>query len=91
MLCYTGNDDTTTHAHIHKKVPYDLEQQSDVIHTKQSLILRLYKLKSEEKFPGCSMLSRKVINYLGKCLAQNKGNTDSLQEAIINIELHAFG
>ena len=56
---------------------------------------RLYKLKSEEKFPGCSTLSTKVINYLGKCfgycVAQNKDNADSLQAAIRNIVTHAFG
>ena len=56
---------------------------------------RLYKLKSEEKFPGCSTLSTKVINYLGKffgyCVAQNKDNADSLQAAIRNIVPHAFG
>lgn len=34
---FTGDDDTTTHAHIHKKVPYDVEKQSDVIHKKWSL------------------------------------------------------
>ena len=92
---YTGDDDTTTHKHIREKVPYDVEKQSDVIHTKRSLTSRLYKLKSEEKFPGCSTLSTKVINYLGKCfgycVAQNKDNADSLQAAIKNIVPHAFG
>ena len=38
---FTGDDDTTTHAHIHKKVPYDVEKQSDVIHKKWSLTSRL--------------------------------------------------
>ena len=91
----TGDDDTTTHSHIREKVPYGVEKQSDVIHTKRSMTSRLYKLKSEEKFPGCSTLSTKVINYLGKCfgycVAQNKDNADSLQAAIRNIVPHAFG
>ncbi|XP_078380315.1 uncharacterized protein LOC144663289 [Oculina patagonica] len=92
---YTGDDDTTTHSHIREKVPYAVEKQSDVIHTKRSLISRLYKLKSEKKFPGCSTLSAKVINYLGKCfgycVAQNKDNEASLQSAIRNIVPHSFG
>ena len=92
---YTGDDDTTTHSHIREKVPYDVEKQSDVIHTKRSLITRLYKLKTQEKFPGCSLLSAKVINYLGKCfgycVAQNKDNPDALQAGINNIVPHAFG
>ena len=79
---YTDNDDTTTHSHMHKKVPYDVEKQSGVTHTKRSLTSGLYKLKSEEKFPGYFTLSTKVINYLGKCfgycVAQNKDNADPL-------------
>ena len=43
----------------------------------------------------CSVLSVKVIGYLGKCfwycVAQNKGNTTSLQANIRNIVPHAFG
>ena len=92
---YTGDDDTTTQSHIREKVPYDVEKQSDVIHTKRSLLSKLYKLKSQEKFPGCSSLSVKVISYLGKCfgycVAQNKDKPDLLQAAIKNIVPHSFG
>ena len=92
---YTGDDDTTTQSHIREKVPYEVEKQSDTIHTKRSLISKLYALKSNQKFPGCSVLSVKVIGYLGNCfgycVAQNKGNAESLQANTRNIVPHAFG
>lgn len=92
---YTGDDDTTTQSHIREKVSYEVEKQSDVIHTKRSLLSKLYKLKSQQKFPGCSSLSVKVISYLAKCfgycVSQNKNNPEALQTAIRNIVPHAFG
>ena len=92
---YTGDDDATTQSHIREKVSYEVEKQSDVIHTKRSLLSKLYALKSQQKFPGCSSLSVKVISYLAKCfgycVAQNKNNPQSLQTALRNIIPHAFG
>ena len=35
---YTGDDDVTTQSHIREKVSYEVEKQSDVIHTKRSLL-----------------------------------------------------
>ncbi|KAJ7336009.1 hypothetical protein OS493_013379 [Desmophyllum pertusum] len=32
---YTSDDDTTTQSHIREKVSYDVEKQSDVVHTKR--------------------------------------------------------
>ena len=65
------------------------------VHTKRSLVSKLYALKSNKKFPGCSQLSVKVIGYLGKCfgycVAQHKNNPQALQIAIQNIVPHAFG
>ena len=76
-----GRECTTTHSHIQEKSSLDVEKQSDVIHTKRSLITQLYKLKSRAKFPGCSPLLVKEINYLGECfgycVAHNKDNPDS--------------
>ena len=75
---YTGDDDATTQAHIRDQVPYEVEKYSDTVHTKRSLVSKLYALKSNKKFPGCSQLSVKVIGYLGKCfgycVAQHKNN-----------------
>ena len=92
---YTGDDDATTQAHIRDKVSYNVEKHSDTVHTKRSLVSKLYSLRSSQKFPGCSQLSVKVIGYLGKCfgycLAQNKNNPRSLKTAIQNIVPHAFG
>ena len=92
---YTGDDDATTQAHIRDKVPYKVEKHSDTVHTKRSLVSKLYSLRSSQKFPGCSTLSVKVIGYLGKCfgycVAQNKNNPQSLKTAIQNIVPHAFG
>ena len=92
---YTGDDDATTQAHIRDKVPYKVEKHSDTVHTKRSLVSKLYSLRSSQKFPGCSTLSVKVIGYLGKCfgycIAQNKNNPQSLKTAIQNIVPHAFG
>ena len=75
---YTGDDDSTTEAHIRQKVNYEVEKLSDVVHMKRSLTTRLYNLRQHGKFPNSSTLSQKVINYLVKCfsysIAQNKGN-----------------
>ena len=70
-------------------------RSTDTVHTKRSLVSKLYALRSSKKFPGCSQLSVKVIGYLGKCfsycVAQNKNNPQSLKTAIQNIVPHAFG
>ena len=39
---YTGDDDSTTEAHIRQKVNYEVEKLSDVVHMKRSLTTRLY-------------------------------------------------
>ena len=61
---YTG--DATTQGHIRDEVPYNVEKHSDSVHTRRSLVSKLYSLRSSQKFPGCSQLSVKVIRYLGK-------------------------
>ncbi|CAB3983115.1 exonuclease R569 [Paramuricea clavata] len=92
---YTGDDDSTTEAHIRQKVSYGVEKLSDVVHTKRSLATRLYNLSQRGKFQNSSVLSQKVINYLVKCfsygIAQNKGNSKKIQSAIRNVVPHAFG
>ncbi|XP_068756051.1 uncharacterized protein [Montipora capricornis] len=92
---YTGDDDATTQAHLRDKVSYEVEKHSDTVHTKRSLVSKLYALRTSKKFPGCSQLSVKVIGYLGKCfgycIAQNKKKPQSLKIAIQNIVPHAFG
>ena len=92
---YTADYDATTQAHIRDKVPYEVEKYSDTVHTKRSLVSKLFALRSTKKFPGCSQLSAKVIGYLGKCfgycVAQNKNNTQSLKSSIHNIVPRAFG
>ena len=91
----TGDDDSTTKAHIRQKVSYDVEKLSDVVHTKRSLTTRLYNLSQRGKFQNSSVLSQEVINYLVKCfsygIAQNKGNPKKIQSAIRNVIPHAFG
>ena len=92
---YTGDDDSTTEAHIRQKVGYKVEKLSDIVHTKRSLTTRLYNLKQNVRFPNSSTLSQKVINYLVKCfsyaIAQNKGNPEEIKKAIECIVPHAFG
>jgi hypothetical protein len=60
------------------QVPYGIEKFSDIIHIKRSLTSRLHNLASMKKFPNCSTLSTKVIDYLVKCFMvavnQNKGD-----------------
>lgn len=51
---YTGDDDIKTQSHIREKVSYEVEKQSDVIHTKRSLLSNLYKLKSQQLWILCS-------------------------------------
>ena len=78
LSVYTGDDDSTTEAHISQKVIYKVEKFSDIIHMKRSLTTRLYNLGQNQKFDNYSPLSQKVINYLVKCfpyaIAQNKGD-----------------
>ncbi|XP_068732248.1 uncharacterized protein [Montipora capricornis] len=92
---YTGDDDSTTEAHIRQKVSYGVEKFSDIIHMKRSLTTRLYYLSHNTKFANSSILSQKVINYVVKCfsygVAQNKGNAKAIQKAINCIVPHAFG
>lgn len=92
---YTGDDDSTTEAHIRQKVAYDVEKCSDIIHMKRSLTTRLYNLGQTAKFDNCSPLSQKVINHLVKCfsyaIAQNKGDSKGIQAALRCIVPHAFG
>ena len=92
---YTGDDDSTTEAHIRQKVSYGVEKFSDIIHMKRSLTTRLYNLSHGTKFADSSILSQKVINYLVRCflygVAQNKGNAKAIQAAINCIVPHAFG
>ena len=39
---YTGDDDSTTEAHVRQKVIYGVNKFSDIIHMKRSLTTRLY-------------------------------------------------
>ena len=92
---YTGDDDSTTEAHIREKVTYEVEKKGAIIHMKRSLTTRLYNLSQNEKFDNCPPLSQKVINYLVKffsyATAQNKGDSKGIQAAIKSIVPHAFG
>ena len=88
---YIGNDNSTTLADIHSKVPYGVEKWSDMIHAKRSLTTRLYNLKN----PNCSILSSKVINYFSKCfsyaISKNVGESENLRANLQCIVQHAFG
>ena len=66
---YTGDDDSTTEAHIRQKVAYHVEKLSDIVHMKRSLTTHLYNLNQNAKFDNCSPLSQKVINYFVKCFS----------------------
>ena len=92
---YSGDDDSTTEAHIRNQVPYAVEKFSDIVHMKRSLTTRIYNLSQNTKFPECSILSQKVIQYLVKCfsyaISQNKGNPKDTQATIKCITPHAFG
>ena len=47
---YTGDDDATTQAHIKDEVPYKVAKHSDTVHTKRSLVSKLYSLRSSQDF-----------------------------------------
>ena len=56
----------------------------------------LHKIRSEKNnFPGESVLSQKVIDYLQKCfsycLSQNKGDPEKMRNSLVAIVPHAFG
>ena len=86
---YAGDDDSTTELHLKQKVPYGVEKWSDTVHMKRSLTTRIYNLSKRSKFPNCSILSQKVINYLVKCftycMAQHKGNHIKMKTGMQNI------
>ena len=92
---YVGDDDSTTFAYLKSKVPYGLEKNSELIHTKRSLNNRLYNLSQRQKLLNSSILSQKVIKYLVKCFSycihQHKGQPKELGIAIKGIVPHAFG
>ena len=62
----TGDDYSTTEAHIQQKVSYGVEKFSDIIHMKRSLTTQLYNVSHSSKFVDSSSLSQKVINYMVK-------------------------
>lgn len=92
---YIGDDDSTTLADIHSKVPYYVEKYSDIIHAKRSLTTRPFNLKDRFKNPNCSILSSKVISYFSKCfsyaISQNVGDPQNLRASLNCIVPHAFG
>ena len=96
---FVGDDDSTTLADIHAKVPYDVQKWSDTVHTKRSLTSRLYNLKdrvqASKLYLNCSALSQKAISYFAKCfsyvISQNTGNPDALKVSLNCIVPHAFG
>lgn len=92
---YTGDEDSTTAAHLREKVPYSVEKWTDTVHAKRSLTTRLMNLSQRSKFTNSSVLSQKVINYLVKCfsysVSQNKGNPEKLKQSLSSIVPHAFG
>lgn len=95
LSVYTGDDDSTTAAHIKQKVPYPVEKWTDIVHAKRSLSTRLYNLAQRGKFANSSVLSQRVVSYLVKCfsycITQNKGNPSALQKELKSIVPHAFG
>ena len=60
LLVYTGDDGSTTAAHIKQKVPYPVEKCTDIVHAKRSLSTRLYNLAQRGKFANSSVLSQRV-------------------------------
>jgi hypothetical protein len=48
---YTGDDESTTEAHIRQKVGYKVDKLSDIIHMKRSLTTRIYHLRKNGRFP----------------------------------------
>ncbi|CAB4020261.1 Hypothetical predicted protein, partial [Paramuricea clavata] len=93
---YVGDDDSTTLSELVKQQPpYELQKFSDIIYIKRSLGTKLYNVSQRMKFPNCSVLSQKVINYLQKCflhcINQNKDNPVQLSKEVKTIIPHAFG
>ena len=96
---YVGDDDSTTLADIHAKVPYGVQKWSETVHAKRSLTSRLYNLKdriqASKLYPNCSILSQKVFSYFAKCfsyaISQNTRNAESLKASLTCIVSHAFG
>ena len=72
---YTGDDESTTEAHIRQKVSYGVKNSVTIIHMKRSLTTRLYNLSHSTKFAESSILSQKVIGkvvFIWCCTEQRK-------------------
>jgi DNA polymerase III epsilon subunit-like protein len=84
-----GDEDSSTMASIRVERP-DIIKWSDLNHIKKGFNNALYKLQNRHK-----VLQTKVIKYLKRCfsyvVAQNKGNSHFLKEALLNIPEHVFG
>lgn len=93
---FIGDDDSSTIAKIREEVAYSVEKWSDSTHATRTLVSHLHKIRSEKNnFPGESVLSQKVIDYLQKCfsycLSQNKGIQKNMRNSLVAIVPHAFG
>lgn len=93
---FIGDDDSSTIAKIREEVAYNVDKWSDSTHATRTLVSHLHKIRSEKNnFPGESVLSQKVIDYLQKCfsycLSQNKGDPEKMRNSLVAIVPHAFG
>ena len=93
---FIGDDDSSTIAKIREEVAYTVKKWSDSTHATRTLVSHLHKIRSEKNnFPGESVLSQKVVDYLQKCfsycLSQNKGDPEKMRNSLVAIVPHAFG
>ena len=65
---YSGDDDSTTEAHIRQKVTYKVAKFSDIVHMKRSLTTRLYNLSQNGKISRLFHLVMKGNKLPGKML-----------------------
>ena len=73
---YVGDDDSTTLADIHAKVPYDVQKWSDIVHTKRSLTSRLYNLQVKPILTVLAPFQRRLRSprRTGRCCSTAKNH-----------------
>ncbi|XP_043285641.1 uncharacterized protein [Venturia canescens] len=87
-----GDNDSSSICAVRKKSSHEVIKHSDFNHTSKGVKNMLYKIGKDKDPDG--ELSPDAIKYLHRCftyaVAQNKGNTDAVKSAILNIPFHAF-
>lgn len=84
------DEDSTTLARLRSNVDINITKWSDLNHIKKHLGNSLYGLAKTHKQLTTSVI-KTLQRWFGYAIAQNRGNTEGVRDAISQITPHAFG